>query len=122
MTMCSGSILRTRLFRSSLATTLVPAKALHVCTTTLVKDKTTTSLQSVRIHQGRIPSLATVSGYYKSCISELRLVMLIRFRLASRAVYETFRFQLFSNTMAYPLFAAATTQIMPYLQVSCFAG
>ena len=32
-------------------------------------------------------------------------------------ILETFRFQLFSNTMAYPLFAAATTSIMPYLQV-----
>lgn len=37
-------------------------------------------------------------------------------------ILETFRFQLFSNTMAYPLFAAATTSIMPYLQVSARLG
>lgn len=32
-------------------------------------------------------------------------------------IYESFRFQLFSNLQAYPLFAATTTLIMPYLQV-----
>lgn len=60
-------------FRSFLATTRDPAKALHVFTTTLVKVRTTIFLQSVQIHPGLIPLLATVSVVTRNRASVLVL-------------------------------------------------